>query len=154
MQFNFIAMDESHACAIAGWHYEGIYSFYDMDQDPEDLQELLDPHNWKEKYFAVMGETSELVGFFSFENDGEVVDIGLGLRPDCTGLGWGQEFVEAGLEFARQKFNPSAFRLIVAAFNQRAIRVYEHVGFEDAGTFMNETNGGQYEFLSMKRLER
>lgn len=45
MQFYFSLMSQSDAEKIADWHYEGIYSFYDMENDPEDLQELLSPEN-------------------------------------------------------------------------------------------------------------
>ena len=151
MQFRFKLMNESYAHAIANWHYEGIYAFYDMDQDIKDLEELLDPHSWRGKYCAVVNERGELIGFFCFEKEDEAVVIGLGLKPDCTGERLGQAFVEAGLEYAKQKFDPATFRLSVATFNQRAIRVYEKVGFKADGVFMNETNGGQYEFLRMVR---
>ena len=144
-------MNESDAQAIANWHYDGIYAFYDMDQDMQDLEELLDPRNWAGKYWAVFNERDELVGFFSFEKEDEAVVIGLGLKPDCTGKGLGQAFVEAGLEFVKRKSNPTTTRLSVATFNQRAIRVYERVGFKPDGTFLHETNGGQYEFLRMVR---
>ena len=43
------------------------------------------------------------------------------------------------------------FRLIVATFNQRAIRVYGKAGFKPDKIFMNETNGGEYEYLQMLR---
>ena len=151
MQFEFKLMDESYAHAIANWHYEGIYAFYDMDQDIEDLEELLDPHNWTDKYYAVVDECNELIGFFCFEQDNGVVTIGLGLRPDRTGKGLGQAFVEAGLEFAKEKFSPTMFSLSVVTFNQRAIRIYERVGFKADKVFISETNGGRYEFLRMVR---
>ena len=151
MQFRFKPMNETDAQAIANWHYCGIYAFYDMDQDIEDLQELLDPQNWTGKYRAVVDESDELVGFFSFEEEDGAVVIGLGLRPDCTCKGLGQAFVEAGLEYAKQKSGPTTFRLSVATFNQRAITVYEKVGFHRDGTFIAATNGGQHEFLRMVR---
>jgi ribosomal-protein-alanine N-acetyltransferase len=151
MQFRFESMNETHAHAIANWHYDGVYAFYDVDQDVEDLEELLDPGSWTEKYHAVVDERGELVGFFCFEKEDQVVIIGLGLRPDCTGQGWGQAFVEAGLEYARQTFAPASFRLGVVTFNERAIRVYEKVGFKPDGTYTAETNGGRYEFLLMRR---
>jgi len=130
MQFRFKLMNEAYAHAIANWHYEGIYAFYDADRDIEDLEELLDPHSWTGKYCAVVDERGELVGFFCFEKEDEAVVIGLGLKPDCTGKGLGQAFVEAGLEYAKQNFDPAIFRLSVATFNHRAIRVYEKVGFD------------------------
>lgn len=152
MQFKFKLMDENCARAIANWHYEGIYTFYDMDQDIEDMEELLNPHSWADRYYAVVNESNELIGFFCFEQE-EIgaVTIGLGLGPDHTGKGLGQAFVEAGLEFAKEKFRPTVFRLSVATFNQRAIKIYEKVGFKSDRVFINETNGGQYEFLRMVR---
>jgi len=149
MQFKFRPMNESYAHAIANWHYEGAHAFYDMDRDTEDLEELLDPRSWTGKYCAVLNEYGELTGFFCFEKQGEAVVIGLGLRPDRTGEGLGQAFVEAGLEYARQKLDPATFRLSVATFNKRAIRVYEKVGFKSDGIFMSQTNGRQYAFLRM-----
>ena len=148
----FRLMNEDYANAIANWHYEGVYVFYDMDQDTEDLAELLDPRSWPDKYYAVVNECEELIGFFSFyQEETGAVTVGLGLRPDHTGKGLGQAFVEAGLEFAREKYNPTMFCLSVATFNQRAIRVYERAGFQAGQVFMHETNGGQYEFLRMVR---
>jgi [ribosomal protein S18]-alanine N-acetyltransferase len=39
----------------------------------------------------------------------------------------------------------------VATFNERAIKVYEGVGFVHGRTYRHETNGGVYEFLEMER---
>jgi ribosomal-protein-alanine N-acetyltransferase len=151
MKFDFQPMDRDSARAIAGWHYDGIYAFYDMEQDLEDLEEFLDPRNWEDHYFAVSDDHGILIGFFSFEREKEVVIIGLGLKPDLTGKGLGRAFLEAGLGFARKRYRPLTFMLSVATFNQRAINVYRKAGFEDVEVFMNATNGGQYEFLRMAR---
>lgn len=151
MPFQFKPMTEEDAQAIVNWHYEGIYAFYDMEQDAADMEEFLDARNWPDSYYAVVDEVGEVVGFFVFEPEGQEVVLGLGLRPDCTGQGWGQAFVEAGLGFARVKYHPARFRLHVAAFNSRAIWVYEKAGFKPDGTYMNRTNGGEYEFLQMVR---
>ena len=77
--------------------------------------------------------------------------VGVGLRPDLTGQGFGASFVEQGLEFARLRFTPKRFRLSVAEFNARAARVYERVGFVRTRSFVDETNGGSYPFLEMER---
>jgi ribosomal-protein-alanine N-acetyltransferase len=147
-------MDERSARTIADWHYDGVYAFYDMEQDPEDLEELLDPENWPGRYFAVIDEGEDLVGFFSFDCDGDAVAVGLGLRPDLTGQGLGRPFLDAGLAFAEQRYRPAAFTLSVAMFNERAIKLYRNAGFKDAGTYLNRTNGGEYEFLRMVKRVR
>ena len=152
----FRQMDDADANRVAGWRYEPPYDFYDSDADPEDLAELLDPQSREGVYFSVLDRRGDLVGFFQFEKGDETVDVGLGLRPDLTGGGIGMGFCPAGLEFARgrfapRRFAPRRFTLSVAAPNERAIRVYERVGFRRGEGFAQRTNGGEYPFLSMGR---
>ncbi|MGF2715207.1 GNAT family N-acetyltransferase, partial [Bacillus cereus] len=42
--------------------------------------------------------------------------------------------------------------LSVAAFNERAIKVYKKAGFEAVGTFIQKTNGSCFEFLKMNYI--
>jgi len=151
MTLDFTPMTTPFAASIAQWHYPDEYAFYDLDQDPEDREEFLNPATWNGRLFAVLDEQGDLVGFFSFERARDAVEIGLGLRPDLTGLGHGEAFVRAGLRFARRRFGRSTFRLSVAVFNRRAIRLYERVGFVAAGSFPQRTNGGTYEFVRMTK---
>ena len=151
MKFEFRKMSDEEAQQIAGWRYDPPYDFYDAVSDQDDLAELLDPLRRAEDYFSAFDEEDVLVGFFQFERDGSVVEVGLGLRPDLTGKGLGRGFLLAGLDFARRSFSPDVFRLSVATFNERAIKVYEGVGFVPGRTYPHETNGGVYEFLGMER---
>jgi ribosomal-protein-alanine N-acetyltransferase len=141
-------MTEEQAREIAAWHYEPPYSFYDAAADADDLALLLDEESREGRYFSAFSEGA-LVGFFELEPDGDDVVIGLGLRPDLTGRGLGLEFLESGMAFARERFGASRFRLSVATFNERAIRVYERAGFHPLRTFDHATNGGVYPFLEM-----
>jgi [ribosomal protein S18]-alanine N-acetyltransferase len=149
--YRFRQMEDEEATQISGWHYEPPYDFYDATSDPDDLQELLDPKRRKDAYFSVFDEGGILVGFFQFEREGTKVDIGLGMRPDLTGQGLGIGYLLAGLEFARRRFSPDSFTLSVATFNERAILVYERVGFKRNTVYKHNTNGGEYLFLSMAR---
>lgn len=150
MEFLIRNMKPEDASIVATWHYPDPYSFYDMAHDKDDLEELLDFENWKaDSKYAVFGEPGDLIGFFEFAHQGDIVDVGLGLRSDMTGKGLGLDYVRAGLVYAREKFSPREFRLSVATFNERAIKVYEKVGFKASKTFMTNTNGGVHEFLEM-----
>jgi ribosomal-protein-alanine N-acetyltransferase len=150
--FRFRLMSQADAEAIALWHYPEPFSFYDWSADPNDLAELLDPALRADQYFAVEDEAADLVGFFGFkQTSGETLDVGLGLRPDRTGQGLGGAFLEAGLEYARRRFAPEEFTLSVASFNRRAITVYERAGFLNVRVFMHSTNGGEWEFVEMRR---
>src|SRR4051794_10072638 len=143
-------MDESEARAVADWHYDPPYTFYDWAADGDDLALLLGKKSREGRFFSALDD-EELVGFFEFQQQGDTVVVGLGLKPDLTGRGFGEEYVEEGLAFARERFGPKEFRLAVAAFNARAIRVYERAGFSRGRTYDHETNGGVFRFVEMTR---
>jgi ribosomal-protein-alanine N-acetyltransferase len=148
----FRPMNDEEAREISGWRYDPPYDFYDATSDPDDLAELLDPKRRREgAYYAAFDKRGALVGFFQFERKAQIVEVGLGLRPDLTGKGLGLGFMLAGLEFARRHFSPTGFRLSVATFNERAISVYERAGFGRGEVFMHHTNGGDHSFLLMTR---
>ena len=150
-QLSIAQMTQEDAEEIVGWRYEPPYDFYDGDSDEEDLAALLSAERREGYAFSAKDADGHVVGFFSFGRDARVVVVGLGLRPELTGLGLGTEFVERGLEFARGRFAPTLFRLSVAAFNERAIVVYERAGFVRTREFAHRTNGGVHPFVEMER---
>jgi ribosomal-protein-alanine N-acetyltransferase len=144
-------MTAADAAAIAAWRYPGQYAFYDADADPDDLAELLDPAEWGVRYFAVDGADRTLAGFVVLTPRGGRTEIGLGLRPDLTGRGHGAARVRAGLRFATERLGTRRFELNVAAFNARAITVYERAGFREVQSFDHRTNGALHPFVRMER---
>lgn len=150
MGYRFEIMTQEQAEEIAfNWHYDAEYSFYDMEADKEDLVEFLDPNKRGDSNFVVTKD-NDIIGFFSFNQvDINTIDIGLGMRPNLTGNGSGLEFLKAGIEFAESKYTPQKIILSVSTFNQRAIKVYRKIGFEEVDTFMQNTNGDSFEFLKM-----
>ena len=145
-------MTAADAHAVAAWRYPGEYSFYDADADPDDLAELLDPTEWGRRYFAA-DETPQhqLAGFLVVKLTGRVAEIGLGLRPDLTGHGLGESFVRTCLRFAAVALEAQRYTLAVAAFNRRAITVYQRAGFQEVERFEHFTNGGLHAFVRMAR---
>lgn len=96
------------------------------------------------------------MGFFTADtrDDGRCV-ISLGLRPDMTGGGRGLAFVHAGLALLEEEgLAQRPVMLSVAAFNQRAIKVYEAVGFIAVRSYTQPTNGGIYDFIEMELRKR
>jgi RimJ/RimL family protein N-acetyltransferase len=136
---------------LAGWRYDPPYDFYDLASDPHDAEEMRDPQR-RHHFRAVVGDDGLLDAFWYFDRSGDVVEIGLGLRPDLTGRGLGEEYVRAELDYARRLWAPSLFRLYVTTWNRRAIRLYERLGFRETG---RETRSfelvGEHEFLQMER---
>ncbi|MEH7250733.1 GNAT family protein [Neobacillus niacini] len=151
MAYNFSVLTQEQAANIAfNWHYDGEYSFYDIEADKDDLDEFLNSEERGNSTFAVTKE-NELVAFLNIsEIANRTFDIGLGMRPDLTGKGNGIEFLRAGINFIQSEFKPEIITLSVATFNQRAIKLYRKVGFKDVETFMQDTNGSTFKFLKME----
>jgi RimJ/RimL family protein N-acetyltransferase len=127
---------------VVGWRYEPPYDFYDGDVEP-----VLNP----ERFFAARDDDGALVGFYYFEQKPDALEYGLGLRPDLTGRGRGLRFFLDGLEFGRRRFAPPVVRLSVAAFNRRAIAVYERAGFRETGRHTRSfVRFGDVEFVEME----
>jgi len=123
-------MTEPFAAEIAEWQYEFPYEWYDTASDPRRI-ELFSNAVRREGLRAVLGDGGDLVGFFNFVREGDEVRIGLGMRPDLTGRGLAQPFIQAGLEYARAQWEPLRFRLWVARWNERALRAYRRAGFRE-----------------------
>ncbi len=116
MKFTLNKMKQEDAHQIASWHYEAPYDFYDSDQDPEDLAELLNPQSWQESYYSVFNEENELVGLFVFKRDSQTVEVGLGLAtrsnrqrpgtivPQCRDGIWTRTLFRRSVEFKRSNF--------------------------------------------------
>jgi RimJ/RimL family protein N-acetyltransferase len=130
---------------LATWRYASPYDFYNGDQEP-----VKNP----ERYF-IARDDDELVGFYYFEPKDDALEYGLGLRPDLAGRGLGLEFFREGLAFGRERYLAALVRLFVAAFNERAIKVYERAGFRETGRHVRKfERWGDVEFVNMEEAQR
>ena len=141
-----------YASEVATWHYEPPYDFYDSASDPQDEAEMRDPAH-AAHFRAVLEDGGErLDAFWYFDWQGGVVEVGIGLRPELTGRGAGESFLRAQLDYATSQWAPATFRLFVAAWNERAIRLYARLDFSEVG---RETRHfalvGDHEFIQMER---
>ena len=154
MKISFVNLGREHAREIASWRYDEPYAIYDYrEQSVEDVVAYLTAS--AKQCFAVL-QDDQVVGFRSFGLDGRVqggdyddhfLDTGGGLRPDLTGRGLGECFLRKGIAFGAEKFGCDRFRVTVAAFNQRALRVCEKVGFVENHRF--NRFGDDLEFVVM-----
>jgi len=149
-----IEMTREYAELIATWRYDGEYSLY--NESEENIDGLMNG-----MHYACTDARGELIGYFCFGEDaristieddiydGDFLDIGLGLRPSLCGKNLGLSFFIAGLEYARDVHGTCSFRLSVAAFNERAIKVYRRAGFCVEQEVTHSDTGTK--FLIMKR---
>jgi ribosomal-protein-alanine N-acetyltransferase len=126
---NVEALNDDQAAEIAEWRYEFPYEWYDTSADPRRVELFANPA--RRTHLRAVVDDGELVGFVNFVPDGDEVRLGLGMRPDLTGRGLAQPFIEAGLDYARREWRPRMFRLWVAQWNERALRAYRRAGFRE-----------------------
>jgi ribosomal-protein-alanine N-acetyltransferase len=138
MKFIFAPMNEKYADDVANWRYDDVYSFYDMAADEDDLRILMDTRNWQNTIKAVLNENDEFW-------------LSLGLRPDLTGQGLGEEFVSECVRHAilQYKLIRNTIKFAVALFHQRAIKVYQRAGFVETNKIIRDTHIGQVDFIEM-----
>ena len=139
-------MTQKHAYEISKWKYDDIYSFYNR---PDTARPTTDGDTTIDNFFVVYDNNQTLIGHFHFGPDGQIptieefdyscdyLDIGLGMRPELCGKGFGAQFTELGIAFAKEHYGAKKFRLSVAAFNERAQKVYEKIGFQKIGEVTN-----------------
>ncbi|MEZ4867254.1 MAG: GNAT family N-acetyltransferase [Caldilineaceae bacterium] len=157
MKLQFQSITRQHALLLTSWRYAPPYDVYNRNDPPSDAEIAywLDP---AVACHAVMdasqnSDVDALVAFCTFGPDGQVgggdyrrdaLDIGMGVRPDLTGQGLGAHFAQAAIDFARQTYHPPALRVTIAAFNQRAIRVWEKLDFHEVQRFPSAHNGREF----------
>lgn len=155
--FSIQPMNREAALAILYWQYSGEYAIYNLSTEhaEAEIRFFVDPDN---HYYAIHTLADGLIGFCCFGHDAqvpggdysrdygdnyggdhevEVLDIGLGMRPDLTGQGKGNAFLRAILLFAQQTFAPQLFRATIASFNARSQRLFARHGFQEKARFMS-----------------
>ena len=145
-------MTEHYAKDYLNWRYPAPYEFYNIPEKyhSAELKEIMNNiSNW----FCIEKPGTGMIGFYEFTpRKSGVVEIGLGLRPDYTGRGFGLSFVRGAVRFGRQRFGPfrKTFVLRVAEFNQRAIKTYQRAGFKTYGRARALSHGKPVSFICMK----
>jgi len=135
---------------IATWKYEGDYSFYDNDKTKVKNEWAKNIHK-EENAYVIFNENNELIGNCSFDlEDGEYM-FGVQMRPDLTGKGKGTEIVKTILDFGKKTYDFNTLVLLVAKFNQRAIRIYEKLDFDIIEEFVWNVNNEEKEFIAMRK---
>ena len=144
-EYTISPLSEDNAREITRWRYDPPYDLYDLA--PEHLSGFLNPVY---RYHQVVDQKGTLVGYCCFGLDAQVpggdyqqgepqiLDIGVGLKPQLTGHGRGTIFVGQILEYGQITYHPLDFRATIASFNQRSIKTFQNLGFIIQGSFMRE----------------
>lgn len=148
-KYEFRRVSENDVEDMLTWKYEGIYSFFDNDLSQGKI-DYIKSFPKDDNVYAIYDEENQLVGNCAlYLND--KVSFSIQMRPNLTSKGMGKEFLEAFLEFAKEKYNLKSIELSVLEFNERAIRLYKSLDFEVTDKFMGKTVKGEMEFIKMEK---
>ncbi len=141
---------------IANWKYPSPYDIYNMEGKSEAVEEILN-----EKYYSYI-YNDFLIGYFCYGDSAKVptdnpniykdkdyLDIGVGLNPKLCGEGRGYNFFKKAVDFAYDIYKKKKYRLTVAEFNQRAIKVYMKYGFRKENEFIKNNDDKRIKFITM-----
>ena len=149
--------EKKHARIFVNWQYEPPYDVYNCP--PEEVGDAvyynIDPAN---NVYAMLDQNEELVGYCSYGRDAQVpggdysekaLDIGMMIKPELTGQGLGTTFAKEVTMNGIEKYRPKKLRVTIAAFNKRAMRVWEKNGFQQTQIFTRAN--GEMEFVIMTK---
>lgn len=154
----FQVLNRQQARSILNWCYVAPYDYYNFDARSfqKNLRYLLDPKN---AFFSILNSDGELEGFCSFGSDAQVsggryadeaLDIGMGIRPDLTGQGLGKHYALSTAQYGARHFKAKQLRVTIAAFNQRAQRVWKQIGFKQVEGFVKTDREQKFVILTQQ----
>ncbi|WP_282938281.1 GNAT family N-acetyltransferase [Paenibacillus sp. RC67] len=150
--FRIIPLTEEHCREICTWNYPVPYDIYNWrpwEQMVAEQEEFADATLREEQYRAVIDSDGLLAGFAQLFPLVGVTRLGLGMRPDFCGQGYGVDFVRAIVAEAKRKAPSNEIDLEVLIWNIRAYRVYEKAGFVQTDTYERMTPTGMEMFHCM-----
>ncbi|HEX3017233.1 MAG TPA: GNAT family N-acetyltransferase [Caproicibacter sp.] len=135
-------MTEQNAREICGWKYADEYAVYNYP-DWETLQDrkwaIADSERRRNEFYSVFSQQNNLVAYFRLVRQSDGLLLGLGMKPEYCGKGFGGAFMALIVRYAQQNFPGNNLQLDVREFNRRAIKCYEKAGFQTAERHFKKT---------------
>jgi RimJ/RimL family protein N-acetyltransferase len=160
------AVAEEDLATVAPWWSNAEFARMASD-DPVVPQRVDEVKEWflsKDRWRITMGirlnEGDELIGFLkiavlSWPHRFAEIGVGIG-EPAHWGQGYGEEAMRLGIDMAFRELNMHRLQLTVFSYNDRAIRMYERLGFTREGTLRESLrrDGVWYDTLLFGLLAR
>ena len=156
MKISYRPADEASAREFVQWQYEPPYDVYNCppEQVEKYIRYSIDPKN---NIYAMFDQTEKLIGYCSYGRDARIpggnysedaLDIGLMIKPELTGQGLGTDIASKVVQNGVNVYSPGKLRVTIAAFNKRAIRVWQKNGFKQRQTFKRDGDGMNFVIMT------
>ena len=139
---------------IVGWKYENEYAVYNMPawEECEKLNWAIVSNERRQNQYYAVYKSGELLGFFHIMERDELVELGVGIKPELCGQHNGGMLMELALAKIEERYSSVMVQLKVRPFNTRAIKCYESVGFNTIGSYYEDTFVVPGEMLIMHKI--
>jgi len=149
MNISVKEMTADFANQVIKWKYNGEYSVYNHDNS------FITEYN-DGMHFAFVDDENKLLGYMCFglearvptdelnAYDDDYLDIGLHIKPDLNGKGFGNIFLKLCIEFADSHFNKSNLITTIAKFNKRAQALCKSAGFYESSIVHHKITGKEF----------
>ena len=117
------------------------YNFPPMNDDEIKLWYKKKTNKKSNKYYGIWNEEEKLIGYMGIKHIKRFrkeSTLGIVFDPNYVDKGYGTETLNLFLEHYFLEMNMRKMILEVAKFNKRAYRVYEKIGFTEAGYYLDE----------------
>lgn len=133
------------------WKYKAGDARYTLSKDPASQQEFVSQKLRKQNFFEVIDE-GKLFGYLQVEDKEDGLWITFGMRPELTGQGRGQAFLDTIMDFIREKYGiDKPLMLAVGLFNERAIHLFKKNKFYDIQTRKFNFDEGRHDYVVLRR---
>lgn len=138
---------------ICAWKYEGGYAAYNLapyESMVERQAGFCNPR--REGNYAAWYWEGQLVGFTNLLEEAQAVFVGIGVKPERCGQGFGQKILEEAYALSKRRCPGKPLYLEVRTWNARAVRCYQRAGFQIVGEpYAKMTGMGPGTFYKMVR---
>ncbi len=149
-------LTEDMAKEICTWRYEGNYSVYNFSDWEEVVKSgwNLAVKEEREREFIGISRNDELFAYGRMHLESGICILGVSLKPSLCGQGYGRDIMKVLIDESKLRYPDAKIGLEVRAFNQRAIKCYESIGFEIKYKHIRSMDTGDAEFYYMEYSER
>jgi RimJ/RimL family protein N-acetyltransferase len=145
-------LTEEMAIEVCKWRYEGLYAVYNLSDWEVVVSNCwsLSSEDERSEYFQSLILDGEIIGFGRIQVIEGVSCLGIGIKPDECGKGYGTKSMALLIEEAKRREPDLPIGLEVRQFNSRAKKCYEKIGFVTQKQYMKETVEGFVSYFYMQ----
>jgi len=155
MEYTITNMNKDILKQIISWKYDGEYNIYNMESYDNLVKRnasITKVEN-KDNYLCYHKDNKLIAYTNIIKKENWDIFIGIGISPECCGKGLGKEILNNTVFIAKERYPDSKLVLQVRAWNKRAIKCYQSVGFNIVNKrIVEDHNGVKTEFVFMEYM--